>query len=135
MLLILPCEVAVKSVVPAIKALVAIQLVEKHGLRQDEVAQILGVSQSAVSKYTSKTRGYIVKIDDIQDVQPLIDKMVVLLLAGAYERQGFLAFFCNTCAAVRKRNAMCQFCQKADSKIEIEECHFCRSGDPRLSVR
>lgn len=135
MLLILPCEVAVKSVVPAIKALVAIQLVEKHGLRQDEVAQILGVSQSAVSKYTSKTRGYIVKIDDIQDVQPLIDKMVVLLLAGAYERQGFLAFFCNTCSAVRKRNAMCQFCQKADSKIEIEECHFCQSGDPRLSVR
>ena len=124
-----------KSVVPAIKALVAIQLVEKHGLRQDEVAQILGVSQSAVSKYTSKTRGYIVKIDDIQDVQPLVDNMVVLLLAGAYERQGFLAFFCNTCAAVRKRNAMCQFCQKADSKIEIEECHFCQSGDPRLSVR
>jgi len=133
--LILPCEVAVKSVVPAIKALMAIQLVEKHGLRQDEVAQILGVSQSAVSKYTSKTRGYIVKIDDIQDVQPLIDKMVVLLLAGAYERQGFLAFFCNTCAVVRKRNAMCQFCQKADPKIEIEECHFCQSGDPRLSVR
>lgn len=133
--MILPCEVAVKSVVPAIKALMAIQLVEKHGLRQDEVAQILGVSQSAVSKYTSKTRGYIVKLDDIQDVQPLIDKMVVLLLTGAYERQGFLAFFCNTCVTARKRNAMCQFCKKADPKIEIEECHFCESGDPRLGVR
>ena len=124
-LLILPCEIAVKSVVPAVKALIAKELVEKRGLKQDEVAEILGVSQSAVSKYTRKVRGYVIKIDDIREIEPLIDEMIGLLVSGTYRRREFLRCFCQTCAFIRKTGLMCQFCQKADPNIKIEECGFC----------
>jgi predicted transcriptional regulator len=119
----------VKSVVPAVKALVATQLVEKHGLKQDEVAEILGISQSAVSRYTRKNRGYVIRAEGIKDIQPLISKMTTLLLDGEYRRQEFLAFFCQTCALVRKNSLMCPFCQKMDPKIEIEQCRFCLTYD------
>jgi hypothetical protein len=123
--LIIPCEIAVKAVIPAVKALIAKELVEKRGLKQDEVAQLLGISQSAVSKYARKVRGYVIKIDEIKEVEPLLNRMIDLLLNETYERAEFLKFFCQTCIAIRKTRAMCQFCQKTDPKIKIEECSFC----------
>jgi hypothetical protein len=40
--LIVPLGVAVRSVVPAVKALIATELLDQHGLKQDEVAEIPG---------------------------------------------------------------------------------------------
>jgi len=123
--LIAPCEVAVKSVVPAVKALMTKELVEKYGLKQDQVAEILGISQSAVSKYTRQVRGYVIKIDNIDEVQPLIDEMIGMLVGGSCQRMELLRFFCRTCMAIRKTRLMCQFCQKTESRVEIRECSFC----------
>jgi predicted transcriptional regulator len=123
--LIVPCEIAVKSVVPAVRALVAKELVEKHGMKQDEVAGILGISQSAVSKYTRKVRGYVIKIDDRDEIEPLVDKMINVLVSETPERGQFLEFFCQTCKAIRKARLMCPFCQKTDPKIKADECNLC----------
>ena len=133
--MITPCEVAVKSVVPAIKALVACELVEKHGLKQDEVAEILGISQSAVSKYTGKTRGYVIRVDDIEDVRPMINSMIALLLDRDYERNELLVSFCQTCALVRKSSLMCEFCRKSEPKLKIEDCNFCLASNSRPNRR
>ncbi|MDH7564105.1 MAG: hypothetical protein QHH24_04390 [Candidatus Bathyarchaeota archaeon] len=125
--MILPCEVAVKSVIPAVKALIARELIEEHGFKQDHVAELLGVSQSAVSKYTRKVRGYAVKIDKIEEIQPQIDKMIMMLMKRPTERKEFLKLFCQTCLTVRKKGLMCQFCQKSEPTIKIENCAFCLS--------
>jgi hypothetical protein len=129
--LILPCEVAVKSVVPAVKALMAQELVKEHGLKQDQVAEILGISQSAVSKYSRKVRGYVIEVDKVEEIRPLITGMIVMVMKGEHQRGEFLQLFCQTCATIRKTGVVCRFCKKSDPKIKIEECGFCielRSG-------
>jgi predicted transcriptional regulator len=123
--LILPCEIAVKSVIPAIKATLAKELVEVYSLKQNQVAEILGISQSAVSKYTRQVRGHMIKIDNIEEIQPLINEMMSLLVNGTPGRAEFLRLFCQTCTRIRKKGLMCQFCQKTDPKIKMEECNFC----------
>ena len=123
--MIIPCEIAVKSVVPAIRAAMAKELVEKYSLKQNEVAEALGISQSAVSKYTRQVRGHVIKIDDIEEIQPLIDNMINLLMDEDPTRAEILSLFCQTCMTIRKKGLMCQFCQKTDPKIEIEECSVC----------
>ena len=128
--MIVPCEIAVKSVIPAVKALIAIQLVEKNGLKQEKVAEILGISQSAVSKYTRKVRGCAIKIDGIEEIEPLIKKMVGLLENENYQRREFLKTFCQTCITIRKTGIMCQFCQKTEQKITMQECGFCLNPQP-----
>jgi predicted transcriptional regulator len=128
--LIVPCEIAVKSVIPAVKALIAKQLVEKHGLKQEKVAEILGISQSAVSKYTRKIRGYAIKIDGIEEIEPLIEEMVGLLEEGTHQRREFLKTFCQTCVVIRKTGIMCQFCQKTEPEVTIEQCCFCLNPQP-----
>lgn len=133
--MIIPCEVAVKSVIPAVKALMANELVEKHGLKQNQVAELLGISQSAVSKYTKKLRGYVIKIDNIEEVQTPVNGMVALVTSGTYRRTDFLRLFCQACIAVRKKGLMCQFCQKTDRKIRIEGCTVCLVDLPHRDER
>lgn len=123
--LIVPCEIAVKSVIPAVKALLAKELVEKRRLKQEEVAEILGISQSAVSKYTRNVRGYVIKVNNIEEIEPLIDKMIDVLVNETPQRGEFLRFFCQTCIAIRKAELMCSFCQRTDPKIKVKECSFC----------
>jgi hypothetical protein len=123
--LIIPCEVAVKSVIPAVKALMAKDLVEKHGFRQDQVAGILGISQSAVSRYQSMTRGQAIKVKDIQQIQPIIDNLIEILIGKTYPREELLNTFCQACVVIRRTRLMCQLCRKSDSDIEITECTFC----------
>ncbi len=133
--MIIPCEVAVRSVIPAVKALMAKELVERQGLKQDQVAVILGISQSAVSKYAGGTRGHAIEVDSIKEIHGLIGKMTALLASGDYRRGEFLEFFCQTCMIVRKKNLMCVFCMKTDPAIEIEECDFCAECSPSRSRR
>lgn len=128
--LILPCEIAVKAVVPAIKATLAKELIGTYSLKQDQVAEILGISQPAVSKYTRQVRGYVIQIDDIEEIQLLINKMINLLVDGNVKRAEFLRLFCQTCTTVRKKGLMCQFCQKTDPKIKKEKCSFCINYNP-----
>jgi predicted transcriptional regulator len=128
--LIIPCEISSKSIIPAIKALMAEELVERHGLNQSQVAELLGISQSAVSKYTRKVRGHTIRIDHIEEIRPHIDSMITILVNGSPKRTELLKYFCQTCLTIRRKGPMCQFCQKADPKIKIEECDFCFSYHP-----
>ena len=125
--MILPCEVAVKSVIPAVRALIAKQLMEEQGLNQDQVAELLGISQSAVSKYSRKVRGHAIKVDGIGEIRSLIDGIIILLLDEKRQNAEVLELFCQACIAIRRTSLMCVFCHKSDSRIKIEECKFCVS--------
>jgi predicted transcriptional regulator len=122
---IIPCEVAVKSVVPAVKALMAKELVEKHGFKQGQTAELLGISQSAVSKYTREIRGYLIRIDNVEGVQVHIDGMVTLITSGEFDRAKFLRLFCQVCEAVRGNGLMCEWCGKAASTMRNDKCDLC----------
>jgi len=128
--LILPCEIAVKSVVPAIKATLATELVQTYGFKQDHVAEMLGISQSAVSKYTRQVRGHLIEISNMGEIKPLIANMMKLLVNGNPKRTEFLGLFCQTCRTIREKGLMCQFCKKTDPMITTDVCYFCLHPEP-----
>lgn len=123
--MILPCEIAAKSIIPAMKASIAIQLIESYNMKQKDVAKLLRISQSAVSKYTTRTRGYILKIDEIEEAKPILTEIIAMLTNGKPKRTETLEKFCQTCIITRKKGLMCQFCEKADPTIKMEKCDFC----------
>ena len=91
--MLLPCEVGVKTVLPAIRAVMARVLIQKHGMKEQQVAEILGLSQSAISRYTTKNRGNIIAIEDVLEVQIQIDKMLNLLLQESQQTMQILKLF------------------------------------------
>ena len=124
----LPCEVGVKTVVPAIRALLAKKLVEQHEMNESQTAIVLGLSQSAISRYKSKNRGNLLKIDNDPDVQLLLDQMIHLLLyAKPLETLKILDIFCQVCSIVRKKGILCPLCQKKIPDHNTETCTFCFS--------
>jgi predicted transcriptional regulator len=125
-ILITPCEIAARSIIPAVKAMLAKELIEKQGLKQNEIAVLLGVSQSAISKYAGNIRGYTAKLDNLDELRTPLNNIMELLLTGAtYERTEFRRLFCEACTAIRRTGLMCEYCRRSDPTIEISECNIC----------
>jgi uncharacterized protein len=125
-ILILPCEIGVKTVIPAVKAIMARSIVEKHGLNEKQTADILGLSQSAVSRYISRERGNLLNIETTGEIISLIEQMVTHLIKEPNNKTEILNLFCQTCTAIRKKGLMCDHCQKEMPKEWVENCLFCR---------
>ncbi len=119
-----PCEVAVKTVSPAIRALLAQNLLENYEMKENQVAQILGITQSAVSKYSRKVRGTTIPLENIPEIQTIANQMISLLLANPVEQTKVMLLFCQACALIRSRGLMCPLCQ-LNQKPRIDNCDFC----------
>ena len=102
----------VKTVLPAVKAIMARQIVEKHGLNEQKTAELLGLSQSAVSRYIGRERGNLLKIEDSTEIIALISQMVTSLIKEPDNKNEILKLFCQTCQAIREKGLMCSNCQK-----------------------
>lgn len=124
--MILPCEVGVKTVLPAVKAIMARSIVEKHGLNEKQTADLLGMSQSAVSRYIGRERGNILSIEGAIEVVTLIDQMVTHLIKEPDNKAEILKLFCQTCQTIREKGLMCTHCQKEMPQEWAEKCFFCR---------
>ena len=124
-----PCEIAVKTVSPAIRAYMAQKMMDKHALSQIEVARILGITQSAVSKYNKGVRGTTIAIEEIPQLQDITDRMIALLLASPADQTKVMQLFCQACALVRSRGLMCNLCQR-NQKTKDASCDFCSVLDP-----
>lgn len=113
---------------PAIRALMARTVIEKHGMKEKQAAALLGLSQSAISRYTTKNRGNIITIENEPEVQKLIDQMIRMLLHGKkHQPTEILELLCQTCKVIREKGLMCELCHKKAGNSTAEICAFCRS--------
>ncbi len=132
--MLLPCEVAVKSLVPSLRSTIAKRLTQTHGLTQQEVAELLGVTQTAVSKYTRRVRGAVFKINEIEDVQPMVNEIVMLLANESISRYELARRFCEICGIIRRKGMMCELCERADPSIDIQQCSVCTPNSAPRNV-
>ncbi len=125
----MPCEVAVKSVVPAIRAGLAKELVQTHKLKQIDIASLLGITQTAVSKYTRDVRGRVVQIENVEEVQQMITRTAMMLVNGGVSRRQLVIRFCEICRLVRQKGLMCELCKRSNPSIDIYQCLICKKPD------
>ena len=55
--MLLPAEIESKTLIPALRAILAKKLAEDHNIREDVISKMLGVTQAAISNYIRGTRG------------------------------------------------------------------------------
>ena len=123
--MLLPCEVAVKSVIPAIRSAIARELTKTHGLKQKEVAQLLGITQTAVSKYTRFYRGTVVEVQRIEEANFVIQQTVTSLANGEMDKYELAEKLCTICGVIREKGVMCELCSLSDSTIDNKKCIVC----------
>ncbi len=98
-----PCEIIVWKVVPCIRRAFAISLFEK-GLNQKKIADIIGVSNAAISQYLASKRGK--NIEFSKKLQEEIEKSVKLILNGG----DAIKEICRICEIVKKDMGIKELC-------------------------
>src|SRR6266516_4371736 len=104
--LIIPCEVASKSVIPALRALVARELIEEYGLNQDQV------------------RGEAVELEAAPEVKAM-SKDLASMLTGNPNPLAVSQKLCQACTDIRALGLMCETCRKVDPTWDVEHCTIC----------
>ncbi len=123
--MIIPCEVAVKCLLPPVRALLSKTLATKHKLTQIEVAKLLGASQPAVSLYDKKMRGKALNLENEKEIIKLIENLADMLANGNLQHKDFIQAFCEICKKIRAKGLFCQLHKTFDPTIELEKCELC----------
>ena len=124
--MLVPCEVAVKCVLPAVRAMIAKELMAKYQLKQVEVAELLGVSQPAISLYFRKRRGKAINLANESDIVNLIENLAASLVKDKLPPRAFIPMFCEICRTIRAKGLMCELHKTFDPKIDVEKCGICQ---------
>jgi predicted transcriptional regulator len=122
--MLIPCEVAVKCALPAIRAVLAKELMTKHDLKQAQAARLLGVSQPAISLYCREIRGKAIDLESDPEITKLVEELATSL-TKVMSRKDFIVKFCEICRTLRAKGLMCSLHKSFDPSIDIEKCELC----------
>ncbi len=123
-----PCEIAVKCALPAVRAMIAKQLLTKNNLKQAEAAELLGVSQPAISLYSRKIRGKAINLERDQDVKVLVERLANTIAEKNLPRKEFIVKFCEICRTIRAKGLLCKMHKNFEPSIE-KDCELCSAMD------
>jgi len=123
--MLLPCEVAVKSVIPAIRSAIARELTQNYGLKQKDAGKLLGITQTAVSKYTRFYRGTVIEVQKIEEANVILKETVHLLANGQMNKYELTEKLCIICGVIREKGVMCELCSLTEATIDSSKCIVC----------
>jgi predicted transcriptional regulator len=102
------CEVVVTSILPAIRSLITRELLTTYKLTQKETAELLGLTQPAISQYNRESRGYKVKLLEKQPkIVEMIDELTKKINSGKLNPRELQTQFCRVCKTIRKNRIIC----------------------------
>ncbi|MEM5855708.1 MAG: helix-turn-helix domain-containing protein, partial [Candidatus Aenigmatarchaeota archaeon] len=91
------CEMVVKQIIPAVRVRTA-KLLYAKGLKQEEIASKLDLTQAAVSKYLSgKYTEKIKKMEKSKVVKKISEEMVEAILNKNFKKSRPEKIICNYC--------------------------------------
>lgn len=98
-------EIIAQDIIPAMRALIAKDLMEKHGLTQIDTANKMGVTQAAVSQYMRNIRGYKIKIlEKNEEIINQISNLANKIAAGELNEKTGTQEICNICEFIKEKN-------------------------------
>jgi predicted transcriptional regulator len=127
--MLLPSEIESKSLIPAVRAILARELVKVRGLKEEEVARLLGITQAAVSNYIRGTRGdieLISKLSSFQEIMRMIKEIEEDLSSHRAYSASTLSKFIALCNYMRYSLIICDVHHRLESEIDEKVCEQCK---------
>ncbi len=128
--MLLPAEIESKSLIPALRAILAKKLASEHKIREDEISRMLGVTQAAVSNYIRGTRGdpeLIKKLLSENQVAKMIDELSDSLSSDMAYTPSSLSKFIGLCNFIKSSLLICDIHHNLESDIDEKVCKECEN--------
>ena len=128
--MLLPAEIESKSLIPALRAILAKDLAKKHNIREDEISRLLGVTQAAVSNYIRGIRGdpkLIEKLLEEKQVANMITEISNNLASDNPYTPLSLSKFIGLCNYIKSSLLICDIHHNLESDIDEVVCKECEN--------
>ena len=128
--MLLPAEIESKTLIPALRSILAKTLAEKHKIREDEISKMLGVTQAAVSNYIRGTRGdpeLIKKLLTENQVSEMIYEISDDLSSDRAYSPSSLSKFIGLCNYIKSSLLICDIHHNLESDIDEAVCKECEN--------
>ena len=128
--MLLPAEIESKTLIPALRAIIAKTLAEKHEIREEIISKMLGVSQAAISNYIRGTRGdpeLIKKLMEEKQVSEMINEICDNLSSDKAYTPSSLSKFIGLCNYIKSSLLICDIHHNLESDIDEEICKECEN--------
>jgi len=128
--MLLPSEIESKSLIPALRAIIAKKLADEHKIREDQISKMLGVTQAAISNYIRGTRGdpeLIKKLLNEKQVYDIVDEICDNLSTDKSYTPSTLAKFIGLCNYIKSSLLICDIHHNLESDIDEAICKECES--------
>ena len=129
-IMLLPAEIESKSLIPALRAILAKDLANKHHIREDEISKMLGVTQAAISNYIRGTRGdptLIEKLLEDKQVAVMLDDISDSLSSDKAYTPSSLSKFIGLCNYIKSSLLICDIHHNLETNIDDEVCKECEN--------
>lgn len=121
------CEVIAFEVLPAVRAMVARELLVKHRLSQRRTARLLGVSQPAVSQYKRDLRGFKTELfGKNPGLKSMVERLAEGMAKGEIKDFQATLSFCELCKEIRFSGTGCELHNSRDRSRA--QCSICRDN-------
>ena len=114
----------VRDILPVIRALIAKNLMTKHGFTQQLVAKKMGTTQPAISQYRSNLRGYKTKlIRKNPEVMNIIENISEKIARDELSLHDLMLDICNLCKLIRSSGMICEL--HKEIMPDLDKCSIC----------
>lgn len=127
--MLLPSEIESKLLIPAIRAILSKELVIEKGLKEEEVARMLGITQAAVSNYLRGVRGdneLISKLMSLSEIMSMIKEISNDLSTNRAYTAKTLSKFIGLCNYMRYSLIICDAHHSLERNIDEKVCEQCK---------
>lgn len=127
--MLLPSEIESKLLIPAVRAILSKELVIEKGLKEEEVARMLGITQAAVSNYLRGTRGdneLISKLMSLSEIMSMIKEIGDDLSTNRAYTTKTLSKFIALCNYMRYSLIICDAHHSLERNIDEKVCEQCK---------
>ncbi|AIF70172.1 transcriptional regulator [Palaeococcus pacificus DY20341] len=118
-------EVAAKYVYPSLRRRLVEILYKEHNLTQVQVAELLHITQSAVSRYLRMNRGALIDVEKFEDIDRELRNSAEWIIKEKPNEYKIHAEIVKIALEMLGKGYLCSLHAKIDPELNPAECNIC----------